>query len=444
MRARHRALAVVLAFMAGLAVPAAAQPASPSGPTVWTPALASNEGFERLSAFPDGVMYAQYGEGYARSTDFGAHWSMATGPDGQTGNSGMLRWSSPRRGFAVVSRSTPALSDPVSHEPCPLGLPSFALDITTDSGKNWSPACAPTEPATQAAVGAIEVSPEGLYVSRRDSSVMVAGDTTGPNCRTLADVRPVLFTTSDFGRDWRTITLPRGYANNLLGYDIYDSRHIAVIVSKVKGTCASYQQTGAMYVFATTDGRHFKRVFRCPGVRYCTSSAWVTPERLLVGLDDGQLYVSNNRGGSFFKGALLRDADYDPLIASGAVDPRMFWAQALSFSDSRHGYASTRGSGTWRTTDGGLRWVQEKSPECVYYPFGVGDISAGDAEHGITGGPPSLDVRQPGQVELGCLAPQSGGPQIAAGAVTATEVLPTTTEKVARLNAIGRTSITAR
>jgi hypothetical protein len=86
------------------------------------------------------------------------------------------------------------------------------------------------------------------------------------------------------------------------------------------------------------------------------------------------------------------------------------------------GYASTRGSGTWRTVDGGLRWVQENSPECLYYPFGVGDIAAADQQHGITGGPRSLDVRQPGTTEIGCLTPQSGGPQLRpAGSAAAVE-----------------------
>jgi len=102
------------------------------------------------------------------------------------------------------------------------------------------------------------------------------------------------------------------------------------------------------------------------------------------------------------------------LIESGKLDPRILWAQALSFSDKLHGFASTRGSGTWRTTDGGIRWVQENSPECVYYPYGVGDIAAADPEHGVTGGPRSLDIRQPGKVEIGCLGAQSGGPQLTA------------------------------
>jgi hypothetical protein len=444
MRAQRRIVAAVLALTAGLAAPvASAQPGPRPAPIVWTPALPANEGIERLAAFPGGTVYAQYGPGFAHSTDFGAHWSFLPGPNGQTGNSGMLDWSTPERGFAIDSRPAPAVIDPISRNRCEVGDPYFTLDLTLDGGVAWLPACAPVGPLLDKNAPMFSV--DGLYVSRRDSSVLVVGELSPLRCRSLQDIRPVAFTSSDFGLHWRTTWLPRGYTISPIGSAIYDSHHVAVIAGKAKGSCSEGYTTGPAQVFATTDGAHYKHVFTCPGTHYCSSTAWVTPDRLLVGLNDGQLYVSNNRGAHFFKGALLRDADYDPLIASGQVDPGIFWAQALSFSDARHGFASTRGSGTWRTTDGGLRWVQEKSPECVYYPFGVGDVSAGDSEHGITGGPPSLDVRQPGQVELGCIAPQSGGPQLTTAARTvATQTLPGSAAAVARTDALGRTSVIFR
>jgi len=249
--------------------------------------------------------------------------------------------------------------------------------------------------------------------------------------------------TSATGQHWRKISLPGGYMSALLGSDVYDAHHIVVLASKATGTCAGYSSADS-FAFASTDGKHFNRVFGCPGTHTCTTTACVTSRRLLVGTNVGQLYVSNDQGAHFFKGALLRDADYDPATSTGLLDPRYFWAQALSFADARHGFASTRGSGTWRTTDGGLRWVQEKSPECVYYPFGVGDIAAADSEHGITGGPPTYDVRRPGTVELGCIAPQSGGPQIAPDTVIASQVLPGRSGVIARIRATGQMSVTTR
>jgi hypothetical protein len=441
MRAQRYTIASLLAVATVVAVPATAQPGPRPTPVVWTAAIPANEGFERLAAFPSGEFFAQSGPGYAKSTDFGATWSFENGPDDQTGNSGMLEWATPKQGFATVSRVTPALVDPVSHERCDVGIPYFALDVTLNGGRTWAPACTPVAPVQDVAHGVSGFSVSGLYVSRHDSTVLVAGDDAGSHCNSVGDIHPLLFTSSDFGRQWRTGHLPDGYIVNLIGLDVRDSRHLVVLASKVKGTCAYYENS-QMFAFATTDGVHYKKVFRCPGIRYCTSAAWVTPHRLIVGLDDGQLFVSNNAGHSFFKGALIRDADYGPAIASGKLDARLFWAQALSFSDGLHGFASTRGSGTWRTTDGGLRWVQEKSPECLYYPFGVGDVSAGDAEHGITGGPPTLDIRQPGEVELGCIGPQHGGPQmrIAAGATAATTRLPGAASVVARIDAVGRSS----
>ena len=443
MRAHRYAIASLLAVATALAVPATAQPGPRPTPVVWTVAIPANEGFERLAAFPSGEFFAQSGPGYAKSTDFGATWSFEDGPDGQTGNSGMLEWATPQRGFATVNRTTPALRDPATHERCALGIPYFALDVTFNGGQTWAPACAPVAGVPDVAHGVTGFSVSGLYVSRRDSTVLVAGDDAGSHCNSVHDIHPLLFTSGDAGGHWRTAHLPLGYTINLLGLDVHDSRHLVVLASKVKGTCAHYESS-QMFAFATTDGVHYKKVFRCPGIRYCASAAWVTPHRLIVGLDDGQLFVSNNAGRSFFKGALIRDADYGPAIASGKLDARLFWAQALSFSDARHGFASTRGSGTWRTTDGGVRWVQEKSPECVYYPFGVGDVSAGDSEHGITGGPPALSVRQPGEVEVGCIGPQHGGPQIriASGAAVASTRLPGSGSVVAQVDAVGRSVFT--
>jgi hypothetical protein len=437
-----RALAILLAFAAGFAMPASAQPRPQPGPIVWTPTLPSNEGIARLAAFSNGVMYAQSGSGYARSLDFGAHWSMQPGPDGQTGSSGYLEWASPDRGFAITSRVVPTVADPVSGDLCQVGAAYFSLDITLNAGKVWLPACAPVDPLVNGR-GVSGFAPEILNVSRRDSTVLVAGDDDGLNCRSLQNLHPLLFITSDFGRHWRTISLPGGYMSGTIGFDVYDARHISVLASKARGNCSSYTSAES-YVFATTDGKHFKRVFHCPGTHTCASTAWANPHRLLVGTNVGQLYVSNDQGKHFFKGALLRDADYDPLTSTGVLDPRYFWVQALSFANANHGFASTRGSGTWRTTDGGLRWVQEKSPECVYYPFGVGDVAAADSEHGITGGPPSYSVRRPGTAELGCIGPQTGGPQITPGTVVATQSIPGRPGFVARLRATGQTSVTSR
>src|SRR4051812_28387816 len=409
---RLRRLVIVALAAAAVCVPAVAAP-NPK-PTVWVNTLPANEAFDRLAAFPDGTVYDQYGAGYAKSTDFGATWSMFKGPDEESGSVGFLRWTTPRDGFALVGRATPAVLDPVTRHRCPIGVPWFDLDVTLDGGGRGQPACTPVAPAAEIVRTNPDFVPKGVAVSRR-GDVLVAGDVGNATCQDTSDIHPVLFTTSDTGGHWRTVTLPGAYSLDMVGLGIRDMRHVVVIAGRVDGSCRAFE-SDPMYVFATSDGVHYKRVFRCPGTRYCTTAAWVTPTRLIVGLNDGQLYVSNNRGHSFFKGALLRDSTYDPLIDSGQFDPRVLWAQALSFSDALHGFASTRGSGTWRTTDGGIRWVQENSPECVYYPFGVGDIAAADAQHGVTGGPRSLDIRQPGKVEIGCLGAQSGGPQLAGSA----------------------------
>ena len=57
------------------------------------------------------------------------------------------------------------------------------------------------------------------------------------------------------------------------------------------------------------------------------------------------------------------------------------------------GYASTKGGGTWRTTDGGRTWLLEASSDAVHQDFVKGDVTALDAERAVVGGPAVVAVR---------------------------------------------------
>jgi hypothetical protein len=76
--------------------------------------------------------------------------------------------------------------------------------------------------------------------------------------------------------------------------------------------------------------------------------------------------------------------------------------QAFAFAAGQHGYASTRGGGTWRSADGGRTWQQEASHECVYHQWGVGENAVFDADRAITGGPAFISARTPSAASAQC------------------------------------------
>lgn len=400
-----RRIAIALAAAALLYGPQAH--AANSG--VWTPTLQATEGFDHLSAFANGVFYAQFVDTYMKSTDYGKTWVRMARPPFQYFGSPGVRFASPSIGWSATSGSGTGLTDLVTTETpaddvqrCGDVMP---LHRTTDGGATWHAVCIPrARLMDQAPHFDVEYSP--LAVGRDGRTLMLLGQESywaKPmlDCTQTSDV---ILTTHDAGAHWNRFTLPPGWSS---GYrsQVYDANTMAHLSFHYEDVDADGSCTTAVEgLWITRDGgRTWKLTYTCPVSPVCTSLAMLTPSRILLGRNDGSTMVSTDGGHTFRRGQRLFDAKWQPAIDAGQAQAGYFWAQAMSFVDAKHGFASTRGGGTWRTDDGGVSWTQEPSHECEYYLWGVGEIAAGSPTTAITGGPHFISARTetPGP-QVGC------------------------------------------
>ncbi len=409
---RRRALLVVLALLAVPGVPARAE-----GGGVWTPTLGATQGFDKLSLFPNRVAYAQYLDTYAKSTDAGLSWTVMPRPPRQYLGSPGIRFATPTIGWSVAGGTGAGPEDLVND-----GFPDeikrcgglMPLQRTTDGGTTWRAVCVPHSRLVDQNPG-FSVSGSPLAVGRDGKTVMLEGNEwyasrPAPACGADHDV---IYSTRDAGVHWNRAALPKGW---LAGYrsQVYDSStmlHLAYYFTE-GAECSS----GTVGLFVSHDGgRSFRKTYVCRVQPTCTSVVMVSRSRILLGRTDGSTLVTSDGGKTWRLGQRMFEPTWQPSIDSGAMSPWSFWVQSMAFSDPRHGYASTRGSGTWRTVDGGFSWRQERSHECAWYIPGIGEIAAGSATTAITGGPHFISARTetplPSQP---CVAPRpQAGPELA-------------------------------
>lgn len=422
---RLRPLAAAASLVAAGLLPGAPVATSHAGNGAWSPTLPATSGFDNLSAFPDGTAYATIGTvvgnmqdsflppgtprtgpdtrvGFFRSSDFGQTWQPAAPPPLPAGGAtyGLsVRFATPKIGYATYGGSTDlyGVPGPLRREAC---LRLTTTWRTADGGNTWQPICEPHlkdgRPVGYA------VSPLG--VARNGRTLVIAGnEPTGPY---LSDGKchlpiAVLNFSNDGGATWTRGALPRGYTH---GWNVkaFDARTALVVAYHVtydvpEDPCAGGSGGNDNAVFLTTDaGRTYRRVYECRKQPICTTGTFVTAKRIIVGKTDGSTVVSDDGGRKWRDGQSLTDPANDAAAAAAGGDTKYtFWAQGFGFADAKHGYASTRGAGTWRTEDGGRSWVQELSHECVYYPWGVGENASGTADRSITGGPGTFSARTP-------------------------------------------------
>jgi hypothetical protein len=156
--------------------------------------------------------------------------------------------------------------------------------------------------------------------------------------------------------------------------------------------------------------------------RICSAVSMPTRSRIVVGYNDGSTRTSDDLGRHWRKGPDLVNA----LRKTGPAaqyNTYAYWVQDVAFADARNGFASTRGGGTWRTSDAGLSWTQERSHECDYYPFGIGEIAAPTRDRAITGGPQWISTRiAAAQSVGGCAGPQPQAPDLTASGLAASDL----------------------
>jgi photosystem II stability/assembly factor-like uncharacterized protein len=161
---------------------------------------------------------------------------------------------------------------------------------------------------------------------------------------------PVVYHTSNGGQTWaasKPLPDPPGFTSQAGGFTLQPG-----LVSAFGSTLlvsAWMQNSGGdvRFVFRSTDGGadwNYTAAAHDPGnnVDFVTATRWLQ----LIG--PGQLFETTNAGASWHRYA----SDYSQ-AAPIAAD--------FAFADSQVGYGTVRG-GISRTVDGGLHWVQIKSP----------------------------------------------------------------------------------
>jgi photosystem II stability/assembly factor-like uncharacterized protein len=405
MRLRTCVALALAAMVTGL--PGGLPTGTAAGGGVWAVTTQATQQVDRLSAFADGTYYVQYLDRYERSRDYGVTWTALTPP---TPSPAAVRFASPAIGWSLASgyRSGP-VTTPAT---CTAQSPLYR---TTDGGTKWQQVCLLSPP-----LGTTFVPQpfQPLAIGADGRTVALLG-TEEPTVRTTGcePERGAVYTSHDAGATWTRTLLPGLYQPGVR-YRWYDAKTAVLIAyrMKVQDDCSRSGDDNA--VFLTTDGgKTFRPVLYCMEQPICTAASMPTRSRIAVGRTDGSTRISDDLGRHWRPGQGLTSLVHrtaDPAV--GVADMRWaFWVQDVAFADARNGFASTRGSGTWRTSDGGLSWTQERSHECDYYLTGIGEIAAPKPDRAITGGPHWISTRVPAAVSPGgCDGPSPSVPDLAA------------------------------
>ncbi|MEX2288702.1 MAG: hypothetical protein WD794_00025 [Mycobacteriales bacterium] len=155
-----------------------------------------------------------------------------------------------------------------------------------------------------------------------------------------------------------------------------------------KADRCSFSGATNMAVFLTSDGgRTWTRSTHCAAV--CGSVALADRRTVIVGHNEGSTLRTTDFGRSWRPGPRLAPP-------GGRVEAVMqtFWLQGMDFANSKVGYASTKGGGTWRTDDAGLTWTREASSDSAHQLLVSGDVVALDTERAVIAGPAVVSVRR--------------------------------------------------
>lgn len=357
-------LALVASLVLAAAVALPAQAATPA----WVPTFAlPDQGYDRLSGFADGTVYLSHTEAVAsnrlyRSTDAGMTWSeLATPPEWGFNFLTAARFSTPKLGFSAHGKDR--------------------LYRTQDAAESWQP----TAPLPGLPGGSTFTN--GFAVVDGSPTVVVAGSR---NPKPKDGCNPsfgVVWSSTNGGRSWRTANLGPDYTP--LYVTMFDQKRGALLANDLtnrKDRCLLAPDLG-MAVFVTDDGaKTWKRSTHC--LKACGSVAMPDAKTVVVGHNDGSLIRTVDFGRSWRVGQRLSTR---PRGADVAAEVQ--WVQGIDFADSKIGYASTKGGGTWRTTDAGLTWTLEASHDSAHQNFVNGDVTALDRERAVIAGPAVVSTR---------------------------------------------------
>ncbi|MGH2738915.1 MAG: hypothetical protein ACRDH6_00280 [Actinomycetota bacterium] len=327
----------------------------------WTPTLPVRpQTQQHLDLFADGTAYAYSDDDnivYA-SSDYGLTWTARTTAPGLDAS---VAFGTPRLGYAAIFGSEFLMTD--------------------DGAQSWRGATGPGTRDDQVLYEALDTTEQGRVVVVGGS--LLVENQAGGACE---DEQVVIWSSGDSGESWNATQLP--FYGSVLKIDMLDGRHgVAIIYDRFTPTGSSCESS-TNGVWVTHDAfRTMQRAYDCVDQEICTAATMASPRRILVGTNNADLYLSTNAGRGFRHVGRFT-GPYD------AADEPFFWIGGLGFASERVGYMSTKGGGTWRTDDGGLTWIQERSTEQVW-GVGIGDLAVADPDHAIAGGPNFVISRMP-------------------------------------------------
>lgn len=341
--------------------------------SLWVPTEpVRQQTFQDLDLFGDGTGYAFVPQDLQlkKTSDFGMSWQEATSPPG----SGPVAFADPGTGYAI-----------------PFGSDGPLLR-TTDGAGSWSEMSRP--PASKA-YGRHSF----LALYARDELLLVGGTQFPRSQDTEECVVPVeddmtIWFSVSAGRRWKRF-VGRDYGTPFK-LEAHDRRRaIAIVydgfdaVADPMGSCLFHSNANSVYL--TKDGgKSWGSVLTFEAPDYASAIQFIDKRTILVGTNDGRLLRSEDAGRTF------EVTHSFPHEARAPVDRsvRAFWVAAIEFANRRVGYLSTKGSGTYRTDDGGKTWTLELSHE-IGWGIGAGDLAVADEAHAITGGPSFISTRVP-------------------------------------------------
>jgi len=213
----------------------------------------------------------------------------------------------------------------------------------------------------------------------------------------------VLQVSRDGGRSWRALQSTTRTRASVFRLAVHDADHIVAIVGSqtpVPGErCAAtgfvgdtVEATGAV-TGSPTPANALVHVADAPDNSFI-SVATQGPHAFVVGTTAGYVLRSTDGGHRFAKAHLSGPAS-DGLAGLEPLSNAL-WVTGIGFANSRVGFLTTNGRGTWRTADGGVTWTAEASPVQQGFGLAIADVAVADTEHAIAGGPNAVLTRLPG------------------------------------------------